>query len=47
MRRNDAKIARYRTLRNGVNDRNMVDYLTAFIADLEAEKITLHQLTEK
>jgi hypothetical protein len=43
----DAKIARYRRLANGINDRRMLESLTAFIADLEAEKIALHPNPEK
>ena len=38
----NTKIVRYRALRNGLNDQIVVDHLSAFIADLEAEKSILH-----
>jgi hypothetical protein len=38
----EAKIARYRRLMNGVNDRTMIDHLVSFIADLDSEKSGLH-----
>jgi hypothetical protein len=38
----DAKIARYRNIVNGINDRPMIQRLVAFIADMHCEKIALH-----
>jgi hypothetical protein len=38
----DAKIARYRNIANGINDRPMIQRLVAFIADMHCEKIALH-----
>jgi hypothetical protein len=43
----DTQIARYRTLRDGVNDRDMVDHLSAFITHLESEKSTFHPAPEE
>jgi hypothetical protein len=43
----DSKIRHYRKLRNGINDAHTVDTLSAFIADLESEKATLHQTPSK
>lgn len=38
----DAKVARYRRLANGINDREMLERLMAFIIELDAEKLSLH-----
>ena len=43
----DAKIARYRNIANGINDRLMIERLVASVADLEREKIALHPTPEK
>lgn len=43
----DIQIARYQTLVNGINDREMIDRLRAAIADMHCEKVTLHPTTPK
>jgi hypothetical protein len=43
----DAKIAHYKRLAQGINDKATIEHLLAFIVDLELEKSTLHPEAKK
>jgi|HubBroStandDraft_2_1064218.scaffolds.fasta_scaffold3433850_1 hypothetical protein len=43
----EAKVARYRRLADGINDKPTIEQLSALVRNLETEKMALHPEPEK